>query len=165
VSSLRSLDPSCLDELRCFGPGWRIPSRVYHRCVAPCPLAFIISAWLLANSRRGSERGSLELNRGVGLDGFFFFFGFNRGWHLLTGTKGLLLERREDPTIGVRYRQGTGHAPPTEGRGSSWGSGKANQGGQCPKARPHGVRGDVDHRECESQALSRFTALFVEAGA
>jgi hypothetical protein len=26
------------------------------------------------------------------------------------------------------------------------------------------VRGDVDHRECESQALSRFTALFIEAG-
>ena len=27
------------------------------------------------------------------------------------------------------------------------------------------VRGNVDHRECESQGLSRFTALFVEVGA
>ena len=43
-------------------------------------------------------------------------------------------------------------------------AGKANRGGQYPKVSPHCVRVDVDHRECESQGLSRFTALFIEAG-
>lgn len=41
---------------------------------------------------------------------------------------------------------------------------KPNWEGPCPGAGPLYVRGDVDHRECDLRVLSRFTALFVEAG-
>jgi hypothetical protein len=44
-------------------------------------------------------------------------------------------------------------------------SGKANRGGQCHEWQGHiNDQGDVDHRGCESRGLTRFTALFIEAG-